>query len=229
MLIETLDVVLGYRQLRHRGSSAGIGAVSVTRKRPTYIAFWPLFAAQQVAEGIVWRTIEDPDQATLQLISVAVFLDFALVVYPICRHCRSSWPSETLAAGDFFVYSTLLVSASRSTQAPCRSRSGRWPETPTRAAPLGTTRSGNSLVMTLCLPAYVLPTVTPFLISTMNKAKVMGGGLAFGLVATFVIKRQAVTSVRCFFAAVLSGVIVLSIAAEHRIGPIAAEHRRQPS
>jgi len=66
------------------------------------------------------------------------------------------------------------------------------------------------------------PTVVPFFVSTMKHAKVMGAILAFGLVATFVIRRQALTSVWCFFAAVLSGVIALSIAAEHKLEHLAA-------
>jgi hypothetical protein len=36
-------------------------------------------------------------------------------------------------------------------------------------------------------------------------------------VATFVMERATLTSVWCFFAAILSGVIVLGIAAEHRL------------
>ena len=38
-----------------------------------------LFAAQQVAEGVVWMTIHDPGEARLQGLAVAFFLSFALV------------------------------------------------------------------------------------------------------------------------------------------------------
>ena len=67
------------------------------------------------------------------------------------------------------------------------------------------------------MPAYLVPTVLPFFVSTIDKTKVMGGILLFGLFATFIIKRAELTSVWCFFAAVMSGVIVMSIAAEHRL------------
>jgi hypothetical protein len=46
---------------------------------------------------------------------------------------------------------------------------------------------------------------------------VMGGLLAVALVATFVIKRNALVSTWCFFAAIFSGIIVASIAAEHKL------------
>jgi len=50
----------------------------------------------------------------------------------------------------------------------------------------------------------------------MEKAKLMGVVLVGALVATFIIKRETLTSTWCFFAAILSGIIVLSLAAEQR-------------
>src|SRR5579871_7068847 len=66
---------------------AGIGAVALTQDKPPshrMLAAVPLlFAAQQVAEGVVWMTIHQPDDAGLQRIAVALFLGFALVGWPI--------------------------------------------------------------------------------------------------------------------------------------------------
>ena len=45
----------------------------------------------------------------------------------------------------------------------------------------------------------------------------MGTVLVLSLLATFVIERQALTSVWCFFAAILSVLIVLSISRDHRL------------
>ena len=45
----------------------------------------------------------------------------------------------------------------------------------------------------------------------------MGGVLVVALVVTFAVERTTLTSVWCFFAAILSGVIVMGIAAEHRL------------
>ena len=65
---------------------AGVGVVSAVQKKADahrVLAATPLlFAVQQVAEGMVWRTIHDP-ASTLNLVSISVFLGFALVVYPI--------------------------------------------------------------------------------------------------------------------------------------------------
>jgi MFS family permease len=208
---------------------AGVGAVSVAQKKlDTHhiLAATPLlFAAQQVAEGMVWRTINDPDQATLHLAAVAVFLGFALVVYPTWsplslfvaeRNPRRRKILGALLA--FGIFGSIYAAAMLIQHRPVA-----------RIANHSITYSyheaGSSLVLALYLPGYVLATVVPFFVSTMNKAKVMGGVLVVGLVATFLIKRQELTSVWCFFAAVMSGVIVLSIAAEHKIARLAAEHR----
>jgi hypothetical protein len=57
----------------------------------------------------------------------------------------------------------------------------------------------------------------PFFVSTISRAKLMGTVLVLSLLATFVIERQALTSVWCFFAAILSVLIVLSISRDHRL------------
>jgi hypothetical protein len=77
--------------------------------------------------------------------------------------------------------------------------------------------TGPARVLAFYLPMYVIAAVLPFFVSTMNKARIMGGVLAVALVATFIIKRQTLTSVWCFFAAILSVVIVLGISAQHRL------------
>ena len=69
--------------------------------------------------------------------------------------------------------------------------------------------SGNALVLALYLPVYVTASVLPFFISSMEKAKLMGVVLVGALVATFIIKRETLTSTWCFFAAILSGIIVV--------------------
>jgi hypothetical protein len=58
--------------------------------------------------------------------------------------------------------------------------------------------------------------VVPFFVSSLDKAKLMGALLAVGLLVTYVLKQNAMVSTWCFFAAILSGVIVASIAAAQR-------------
>ena len=200
---------------------AGIGAVAMNQNKPPshrMLALVPLlFAAQQVAEGVVWMTIHDPAQARLQGLAVAFFLSFALVAWPIWVPIslfvaeRNPRRKRALAVLSWIgvvvgVYATVLLIRGQPTahvagHSIAYSYKDRAP----------------ALVLALYLHGYVLPTVVPFFVSTISRAKLMGTVLVLSLLATFVIERQALTSVWCFFAAILSVPIVLSISRDHRL------------
>lgn len=192
---------------------AGAGVVAAAQKKPDglgLLAATPLlFAAQQVAEGMVWRTIGNPEQATIQAVSAAVFLGFALVLYPVWSPLALLLPERDprrrKLLGGLLVFGacvSLYAGALLFRNPPVARVSSH-------SITYSYGKIGGPLLLALYLPGYVLPTVVPFFVSTIHKAKLMGGILVFGLLATFLIKRQALTSVWCFFAAVMSGVIVL--------------------
>ncbi|HTB56540.1 MAG TPA: DUF6629 family protein [Polyangia bacterium] len=200
---------------------AGIGAVAITQPKPPshrMLAAVPLlFAGQQVAEGVVWMTIGHPSQAGLQELAVALFLSFALVGWPMWVPIslfvaeRDPGRKRALAVMAWIgvavgVYAAVLLVRGR----PTAHVSGH-------SIAYSYKEHGPALVLALYLPGYVLPTVVPFFISTISRAKIMGTVLVLSLLATFLIERQALTSVWCFFAAILSVLIVLSIGKDHRL------------
>ncbi len=200
---------------------AGIGAVAIHQeKAPSHrmLALVPLlFAAQQVAEGVVWMTIGHPAQAGLQGIAVALFLTFALVAWPmwvpISLFVAEKNPRRKRVLSVFAwmgvvvgVYAAVLLIRGQ----PTAHVAGH-------SIAYSYVERGPALVLALYLPGYVLPTVVPFFISTISRAKIMGTVLILSLLATFMIERQALTSVWCFFAAILSVLIVLSISKDHRL------------
>jgi hypothetical protein len=87
----------------------------------------------------------------------------------------------------------------------------------------------NPTLLAMHVPFYVLATVVPFFVSSLDKAKLMGALLAVGLLGTYVVKQNAMVSTWCFFAAILSGVIVASIAAEQRSSVTPAGSASSPS
>jgi Family of unknown function (DUF6629) len=200
---------------------AGIGAVAMTQNKPPshrMLALVPLlFAAQQVAEGVVWLTIHDPAESQLQGIAVALFLGFALVAWPmwvpLSLFVAERNPRRKRALAVFCwigvtvgLYAAVLLIRGQPTahvagHSVAYSYKDRAP----------------ALVLALYLPGYVLPTVVPFFVSTISRAKTMGTVLVLSLLATFLIERQALTSVWCFFAAILSVLIVVSIGRDHRL------------
>jgi hypothetical protein len=64
------------------------------------------------------------------------------------------------------------------------------------------------------LIAYLTPTIIPFFVSTATMAKAIGATLAVSLAAALLIEHDALTSVWCFFAAVLSSLILVAIRRE---------------
>lgn len=200
---------------------AGIGAVAIKQEKPPshrMLAVVPLlFAGQQVAEGVVWLTIGRPDQAWLQSIAVALFLSFALVGWPmwvpISLFVAEKNPRRRRALAVFAwvgvtvgLYAAVLLIRGQPTAHVAR-----------HSIAYSYKEHGPALVLALYLPGYVLPTVVPFFISSISRAKIMGTVLVLSLLATFMIERQALTSVWCFFAAILSVLIVLSIGKDHRL------------
>jgi hypothetical protein len=208
------------------GVLVGIGAYSVAQeKHPSHrmLAAVPLlFAAQQVAEGIVWQTIDHPDQHWLHVLAVAVFLTFALVVWPTWvplslllgeRDRRRRRILTVLACVGFGVAiyaGILLIRGAPTAYVAGHSIAYSYRDT------------GPALVLALYLPMYVVPSVLPFFMSTLSRSKIMGTVLVLALMATFVIRRETLTSVWCFFAAILSAFIVLGIGDHHRLTAKAA-------
>lgn len=203
------------------GVIAGVGAVAIHRAPPPshrMLAVIPLlFAVQQAAEGVVWMTIGHPAVAWLHGASVAIFLGFALVIWPMwvpislfvaesnSRRRRVlavlSWIGMVVGG-----YASVLLIRGRPVAHVAR-----------HSIVYSYVDRGPALVLALYLPCYVLPTVIPFFVSTVSRAKLMGTVLISSLLATFLIERQALTSVWCFFAAVLSVILVLSIPQDHRL------------
>jgi hypothetical protein len=120
-----------------------------------------LFAAQQVAEGVVWMTIGHPVDAPLQRIVVALFLGFALVCWPIWvptalfvaereprrRKILAALSLVGMAVG---VYAAVLLIHGR----PTAHVAGH-------SLAYSYRERGPALVLALYLPGYVLPTVVP--------------------------------------------------------------------
>jgi hypothetical protein len=200
---------------------AGIGAVAVAQKKPPshrMLAAVPLmFAAQQVAEGIVWLTIHDPNKRVATLAAAVVFLAFALVVWPVWvplsllkaerkPHRRRALAVLACCGGVVSVYAGQMLLR----RPPSAHVAGH-----SIAYSYGT--DAPALLLALYIPGYILPSIVPFFVSSVSKAKTMGVVLAVAFAATMVMQRQALTSVWCFFAAILSVFVVLGIGKDHRL------------
>jgi hypothetical protein len=66
-------------------------------------------------------------------------------------------------------------------------------------------------------------------VSTTPVARTIGLTLVGSLVATVVVERHALTSVWCFFAAILSGLILVVVVKEQQVGAVSTARRANPS
>jgi len=210
------------------GVLAGLGTASILRnssKPQRMFAAIPLiFATQQAAEGVVWLTIHGRAHATLHQAAVYVYLACALVVWPtwlswsLLRVERRPARWRVLAAilglgGIFSVCAALMLIRGR----PIAHIVGH-------SLGYEYASSGEFPLPAVYLLAYVVPTVVPLFVSTATLARTIGTMLVISLGATVLIQRNALTSVWCFFAAILSGLILLAVERERSSATGAPSH-----
>lgn len=202
------------------GLLTGIGAVAMRRNASAglrmFAAIPLLFAAQQLAEGVVWLTLENGGQAGLQRVAVNAFLIFALAIWPVWLPL-SLRPVERNPTRQRLLSVLACVGAAVSVYALLALL--RWPasaHTAGHSIHYDFANEGAALNPDLYLAVYVIPTVFSFFASSIRLARLTGVALALSLAASIMIEREALTSVWCFFAALLSGLVLTAVILEQR-------------
>jgi hypothetical protein len=207
------------------GVLAGLGAASILRnpsKPNRMFAAVPLiFATQQALEGVVWLTIHGDAHATLHQMAVTAYLACALVVWPTWlpwslrrvekQPARHRVLAAILGVGGLFSACALLALMRGRPIARIVGHSLEYEYA----------RSGNFPLPLIYLVAYLVPTIVPLFVSTAYLARAIGTMLVISLGATVLIQRNALTSVWCFFAAILSSLILLSVERQRQTAPTA--------
>jgi hypothetical protein len=211
------------------GGLLGLGSVAVGRsQRPSgrLFAAIPLgFAVQQAAEGVIWVTI-DHGPSAVQGFATAVFLSFAFIAWPLWvpLALRAMEPSRSrrrilgalsvlgaaVSLGALilmFRWQPFAVVAGHHIRYDYRSPDS-W--------------SGHQLLVAL----YAVPTVAPFFVVTGRFVRAIGATLVGSLLLTFVFEREALVSVWCFFAAILSVQILAMVTAPRPIVMATASKHR---
>jgi hypothetical protein len=195
----------------------GTTSLAANRAKPVrMLALMPLlFAAQQLAEGVVWTTMSGA-RPGLHTTAMYFYLFFALVLWPswlpLALH-RFEPDRQRRKQLGWLVGLGLAVSAVGAAVLI------HWPP------------HAGITARSLCyefgvptdlwgqaayLPLYALPTVVPFMVSSIALARPMGAVFLASLVITLVFKQGTVTSVWCFFAALLSVLITVALRREQR-------------
>jgi hypothetical protein len=197
----------------------GVGVVALARNqgKGRMLALMPLlFAAQQLCEGLVWLTIGSEPERLAQAIAVKLFLFFALVLWPpwlpLALLCIERQPGRrkllrALAGAGLAVAAVgAMVLIHLRPHARITGHcihyvyglpGGHWTHVP-------------------YLLVYLLAAVMPFFVAALPLGRTIGVVLVVALAATVAMQKGALTSLWCFFAAIISVLVVVALDRERR-------------
>ena len=188
---------------------SAIGTATLTKvKKPQQKLFAGipiLFAAQQFAEGVLWMTLKSGEYEQLQNITTYIFLTTALVIWPIMVPLSVWFMEESkgrkkILAGLIITggilslfYASCLISYDVSPQIQNFHIQyiDKFPVIPVNIA----------------LVLYLVSTITPLFISSVKRMWLFGLLITISYTISSIFFAQYLTSVWCFFAALISIVI----------------------
>lgn len=188
-------------------SAIGAATVSKVHKSSQVVfASIPLFfAAQQVAEGCLWLTIPDNELLVIQKICTYIFLVMALVIWPLLIPVSISLMEKNPKKKGiltFILITGVVVSLYYSV---CLLFLHVSPEI-----------SGYHILYKSNFPkalsnpvfiVYLVVTIVPLFVSSIKRTRIMAVLMMFSCIVTAIFYKEYLTSVWCFFAAFISGII----------------------
>ena len=198
--------------------SIGAATLNANYSRPQFMlnSMPLLFGAQQVAEGFVWRELHNSSVvgATPAVLS---FLGFALVIWPAWVPW-SVYNIETI----FWRKKVLLILGGLGIGVGLSTlwlllKSG--PEAYPEGHSIGYRFSNwvRVLPANFEFASYILTSLFPFFFSSKAWVKTTGTLIFLGMVLAMIVRERAVTSVWCFFAAIVSVYIAWHVYFSNRV------------
>lgn len=190
----------------------GAGIVAIRQiespKMLPFAAVPLLFGLQQLTEGITWLTFPDPELASLNQVLKILYVIFAFVVWPVWIPL-SMWLMEPDAARKKILYWFLWIGGIIAAYIIyCL-----------YAYEVTATIEGKHIRYQLLFPnlafrrtLYFSATLLPTFISSLRFMKLLGGAILGSLIFSAIFFFYWVLSVWCFFAAILSLLVLLVIA-----------------
>jgi hypothetical protein len=188
---------------------SAIGVFTVTKvHKPTQILFATIplfFGAQQITEGLLWLAIPNPDYAGLQKISTYLFLIMAEVLWPMMiplsvlmmeenkKRKRILWVLLVmgLSLSAYFAFCLITFKVTPKIMGYHIEYEDTFPQS----------------LRVVVFAVYVIASITPLFVSSIKRTHLLGILMALSCLVTAIFFTQYLTSVWCFFAALISGVI----------------------
>ncbi len=188
-------------------AAAGIATIRKVRK-PSQMLFASipiLFALHQFSEGVVWITLRSGGHSTIQYAATLIFMLMALIVWPVLMPLSAlKMESVRIRKRIIFAFLTagVLVSAY---YAFCMVYWDFYP-----AIEGNHIQYRGDFPKTLRNPVfalYIIATIPPLFISSVKRMPLMGVLIFISCLITGIFYKEYLTSVWCFFAALISVVI----------------------
>lgn len=186
-----------------------IGVFTIRKvHKPSQILFASIplfFGFQQIAEGFVWLTLPLPQYIIIQRIFVYTFLITAQVIWPAMIPLSVLFMEESKKKKKilyYFLSAGILLSAYYSF---CLIFYHVNPQI-VGFHIVYHNDFPDSLAMIATI-VYLLVTIPPLFISSVKKTQIFAILMTFSCVVTVIFFKQYLTSVWCFFAALISGLI----------------------
>jgi hypothetical protein len=188
---------------------SAIGIVTIRKvHRPSQILFGSIplfFGFQQFAEGIVWLTLPLENYIVIQKISVYLFLITAQVIWPVLIPL-SVWLMEVSKKKKKILSYLLLAGVGLSMYyAFCLVNFNVNPQIESfHIIYYNDFPESLGMIATLI---YLTATIPPLFVSSVKKTHFLGVLMTLSCIVTIIFFKQYLTSVWCFFAALISGVV----------------------
>lgn len=195
-----------------------IGTETVRKvHKPSQIVFASIplfFAFQQFAEGVLWVVIAHNGHTGLQTIATYTFLIMAQVIWPmivplsvllmeknkIRKRILFTLMAAGAAVGLYYMYSLLFYHAHADIYRM-------------HIAYQSTFRDSHSMI---AIVLYLAATIAPLFVSSIKRTYILGIIIILSFIISVVFYTKCLTSVWCFFAAVISFVIFYTIRDAHK-------------
>jgi hypothetical protein len=163
------------------------------------------FAFQQYAEGVVWLTLRSGENYQIQTMAAYTFLVMALVIWPVMipaalRRMEEAKRKKNIISG--FMFAGVLLSAY---YVFCLLTFSVTPRI--NGFHIQYVNDFPDILGYVAFGIYVIVTMAPLFISSVKGMSLFGGFSFFSCLVTGIFYKEYLTSVWCFFAALISVVV----------------------
>lgn len=187
--------------------SIGIAAVkNVHKPNQLVFAIIPMFfGIQQITEGFLWLSLQNPDFPNIQKLTSAIFLIMAEILWPIIIPLSVLLIEENKSKKRILWVFLIMGILLSSYYAYCLLNFTVNPQIVNYHI-----QYNNDFPIAfrnLAFAVYLLATITPLFVSSIKKMHYLGGLMFLSCLISALFFMQYLTSVWCFFAAFISVVI----------------------